>query len=177
MNNITMDFNKISVYISVDECIPFTHPTENVKFAKDIVYCILKYNDSFYGTGKIDKNILSTLFDKLTINLNEILEKDSYIKFADSRYKQDKGYDEHNFATIGIPSNAFSVTINELITMYRAVEIWETSLERIKEHLIMILSDKNIYEGLHNIKSMLERRLAYAILNYKEEKGNDKKSS
>lgn len=159
-----VDLNKTTVYIEVSSCFEYTYPTEGM----DLLCHLLKYVQKHINEWpfeKIDASVFNNLVKKVEDNKKYLYELDSYIKCANKKLKKDKGWPEKDIASVGLPKESFKITIEELIVFYKSLELFEEYYDKVKEEIFIAQSTKSYFKNIEAIKHMLEKRLAYAIIN------------
>lgn len=160
-----IDISKTEVYINVSGCFGYTHPVEGMK-----IFCILldyieKHISDYWKYEKIDRNIFSSLVRKINSNKDKLQENDRYICYANKKLKEDKGWNEDVHVSVGLPKSAFIVILEELIVLYTVIELLEEDYCMITKNYTIMWSITNHFEYMRDIKEMLEKRLASAMIN------------
>lgn len=159
-----VDLNKTTVYIEVSSCFEYKYPTEGMNILCHLLRYVQKHiNERLFEN--IDASAFNNLVKKVEDNKNYLYELDRYIEFTNKKLKKDKGWDEDDCASVGLPKQSFEITIEELIAFYKSLELLEECYDKVKEEIIIAQSISNYLKDIEAIKGMLEKRLAYAIIN------------
>lgn len=158
-----VDLSKIKVCIEISNCIEYENPLsvmDNLTRLLDFIN-----NNQDYMPKKININVFNSLLKKVKLNRDFVYELDTYINESSEKLKKDKGWDKTDLAKVGIPRSSFEITLQELIIFYKVLESLENCYNIIKDDTILFFGEATYFNNIKTIKNMLEKRLAYAILN------------
>jgi hypothetical protein len=158
-----LDLNDIKVDIEVSRCFEFTHPKESTMMLHKLLKWIQKNLDSL-SVYNINKVALDNFIEKYELNMNYIIERDFYLKEANDRYKNHKGFSESAVANVGIPRSPFKVTLEELRNFYKCINVLEEEYDLVRGKNIVLSDSVYYFRSMEAIKAMLEKRMTYAII-------------
>jgi hypothetical protein len=158
-----LDLNNIKVIVDVTRCFEFSHPKESTLTLHKLLKWVQKNHDSL-GVYNINKNALDSFIEKYELNMNYIIEHDFYLKEANDKYKNHKGYSESAVANVGIPRGSFEVTLEEVRNFYKCINVLEEEHDIVKGKNIVLGDSGYYFRSMEAIKAMLEKRMTYAII-------------
>ncbi|AUM88272.1 hypothetical protein [Clostridium botulinum] len=158
-----VDLNKTKVYIEVSSCLEYEYPTEGMNWLYHLLSYVQNHINEFQFK-EIKASVFNNLLKKIEENKNYLYELDNYIEFANENFKKDKGWTQDNATSIGLPKASFKITIEELIEFYKSLEQLERYYDMLKEKISIGWTCNKYFKNIENIKNMLEKRLAFAMI-------------
>lgn len=159
-----IDISKTKVNIEVSNRFEYMHPIDVIKYFYPVIKHLRDNIERYEVVMKFDRKVLDSLVSKLENNKESLCELDRYINYANDKLKEDKGWTKNDCVQVGLPKEAFEVTVEELIVFYNCLELLESYYPYISKDIVIPWSIESHFKYMNDLKGMLEKRLAFAII-------------